>query len=106
MTHIMVITMGAIFIAFLVRRHVLPERFFTLLAHERHFRCLRQLVVLRLSVAFGAVEPQFAAGCTDRHLCIQDVLAVKGRFFFFFRSADLKIITVEGREMMIDGSSS
>lgn len=78
---IMVIAMWAIFIALLIRRHILPKRLFTLLAQERHFRRLRQVMTLRFSVAFGAIEPQFAAGCTYRHLCIQYVFTVKEDFF-------------------------
>ncbi len=42
--------------------HILPECFPTLLANERHFETLQQRVVLRLGVAFGAVEPFAAAG--------------------------------------------
>jgi hypothetical protein len=76
----MVIAMRAIFVALLIRRHILPKCLFTLLAQERHFRRLRQFVTLRFRVTFGAVEPQFAAGCTDRHLCIQYVFAVKEVF--------------------------
>lgn len=53
----MVITVRAVFIAFLIRGHVLPERLLALLAQKRHLRRLGQLMVFFLRVAFRAVEP-------------------------------------------------
>jgi len=69
----MVIAIRAILIALLVLRRVLSKRLLALLAQECHLRRLRKRVRVRLGVALCAVEPLFAAGCTYRHLRVQDV---------------------------------
>jgi len=63
--HIMIIAVGAVLVAFLVRSHILPECLFALLAHECHLGRPREGVGLLLSVTFRTVEPQLAAGCTN-----------------------------------------
>lgn len=66
----MIITMRTILIAFLISRHVLPERLFALFAHERHLNRPRQTVCFLFLVAFRTVKPLFAAWSPDGNLCI------------------------------------
>ena len=61
----MVITVRAVFIAFLVGCHVLSERLFALFAHEHHLGRFCEFVGLGLGMTFGTVEPPFAAWRTD-----------------------------------------
>jgi len=75
---VMIITMRAVLVALLIRRHVLPERLLALLAQESHLRCFRERVSLFLGVTFGAVVPLLAAWGTDGDLCVQDVFTAYG----------------------------
>ena len=77
-THIVIITVRAVLVALLVVGHVLAERLLALFADERHLHRFSELVVLRFGVAFGAVEPLFAARSPDRDLRVEDVLASRG----------------------------
>lgn len=72
-THIVVVTVRAILVAFLVSGHVLPKCLFTFLAHESHLQCFCKLMRLRLCMALGTVEPLFAARSTDGDLGVQDM---------------------------------
>jgi hypothetical protein len=49
-------------------RHVLAEDLLALFAGKDHFRGLCKLVLLRLHVALGAIEPLLAARRPDGHL--------------------------------------
>ena len=69
--------MWTILIAFLVGRHVLPERLLALLAHESHLEGFGQWMGLRFSVAFRTVVPGFATGCSDGDLRVEDMFAVR-----------------------------
>jgi len=57
--------MRAVLIAVVEFRHILPEALFALFAGEDHFGGLFEAVRLGFGVAFGAVEPLFAAGGAD-----------------------------------------
>ena len=74
----MVITMRTVLIALLVGSHVLPECLLTFLAHENHLQCLFEGVRLRLTMAFRAIVPLFAAWSADRYLSIQNVFTAGG----------------------------
>ena len=67
--------MRTVLVALLVGRHVLPERLAALLAQKRHLHRPLELVVLRLRVAFRAVEPLLAARRADGNLRVEDVFA-------------------------------
>jgi hypothetical protein len=77
--YIVVITVWAVLVTVLVHAHVLPERLLALLADECHLHRLRERMVLRLCVAFGAVEPLLAARRSDADLSVEDVLASRKR---------------------------
>lgn len=72
----MVVTVRTILVTLFVRRHVLPKRLSTLFAHEHHVVGLRKSMRLLFGVAFGAIEPLLAAGCSDRNLGIEDMFTV------------------------------
>ena len=71
----MVIAVGAVLVALVVLLHVLAERLLALLAEEGHLGGAPEPVVLRLSVAFRAVEPLLAAGGANGDLGVEYVLA-------------------------------
>ena len=75
MTHVVVVTVGTIFVALLIVGHVFAKRFLALLAHEDHLGGLPQTMVLRFSMALGAIEPLPAAWGTYGDLRVQDVFA-------------------------------
>ena len=77
----MVITVGTILVALLVAGHVFAKRLFALFTDKHHLCCLLQSVVLRFGMAFGAVEPLFAARRANRHLGVEDVFAVNKTFY-------------------------
>ena len=56
-----VVTMWTVLVALLKLFHILPEGLLTLLASERHFERLFQIVILRVGVALRTVEPLSAA---------------------------------------------
>ena len=70
--------MWTVLIAFLVGCHILPECLLTFFAHENHLQCLSEGVRLRLTMAFWAIVPLFAAWGTDRYLSIQDMFTAGG----------------------------
>lgn len=74
--HIMIITVWAVFVALLVRRHILSEGFLAFLAHEGHFRGLGEPVRLHFGMTFRAIVPLLTAGCTNGYLCIENMFAV------------------------------
>jgi hypothetical protein len=49
----------------LQKAHTFSEYFFALFTSENHFCGLRQLVILRLGVAFGAIKPLFTTGIDE-----------------------------------------
>jgi len=57
--------MRAVLITIVEFRHVFPETLFAFFAGEDHFGGLFEGVGLGFGVAFGAVEPLFAAGGAD-----------------------------------------
>jgi hypothetical protein len=73
-TCVMVVTIGAILVALLVIRHVLPERFLALFAHERDLHRLCERMRLRFGMTFRAVVPLLATGRAYGNLGVQDVL--------------------------------
>lgn len=74
-THVVIIAMWTELVALIVVGHVFAECLFAFLAEEVHLHRLLQLVVLRLRVTFGAVEPLFATWSADGDLRVQDVFA-------------------------------
>lgn len=75
LNHVMVVAAGAVLISIVELRGVLSEHLFTLFAGKDNLRVLRDFVVLGLSVALGAVEPQLATLSSDLHLGVQNVFA-------------------------------
>ena len=71
----MVVAVGTVLVALVVFLHVLAEGLLALLAHEDHLGGLPQTMVLRFSMALGAVEPLPAAWGTYSDLRVQDVFA-------------------------------
>ncbi len=71
----MIIAMWAELVALLVVGHVFAECLFAFLAQEVHLHRLLELVVLRLRVALGAIEPLLATWSADGDLCVQNVFA-------------------------------
>ena len=71
----MIVTVRTELVTLLKLPGVLPEGLFALLADEGHVILSMERMVLRLLVAFGAVEPLAAAGRADGNLCVENVLA-------------------------------
>lgn len=69
----MVVAVGTVLVAILEFGHVFAEALFALFAGESHLHRLFEGVVLRFGVAFGAVEPLFAARRADRNLGVEYV---------------------------------
>ncbi len=65
----------AVFVGVFEFAGILAEYLLALFAGEDDLGGLEDLVVLRLRVALGAVEPEFAALGADLHLSIQNVFA-------------------------------
>lgn len=66
---------GAIFVSIFELAGILTEDLLALFACKDDLGGLEDFVILILCVAFGAVEPQFAALGTDLDLSIQNVFA-------------------------------
>ena len=71
----MVVAVGAVLVSLLELTDLLAEGALALLAEEYELECGNQLVILGLRVALRTVEPFLAAGGTDRHLRVQNMLA-------------------------------
>lgn len=71
----MVVAVRAVLVAVLVFAHILPEDFLALFAGKDHFHGLFEGVCLLFGVAFGAVEPLFAARGANRDLGVENVFA-------------------------------
>ena len=67
--------MRTVLIALLITIHVFAKRLLAFLAHEDHLGRLPQTVILRLSMAFRAVEPLPATWGAYGNLRIQDMFA-------------------------------
>lgn len=74
-THVVVIAMRAVLVALIIFRHILSECFLAFFADEYHLRGLGQWMGLCLCMAFRAVVPLFAAGCSNGDLCVENVFA-------------------------------
>lgn len=75
--NVVIVAVRAVLVAILVLTHVFAEHLFALFAREHHFHCLLKAVCLLLGVAFGTVEPLFAAWGANGDLRVEDVFAVK-----------------------------
>ena len=75
-THIVVVAVRTVLIAFLVLGHVLPECLLALLAQEGHLRRPLKPVVLRLRMTLRTVEPLLAARGANSDLGVEDVFTV------------------------------
>lgn len=71
-----VVAVRAVLVAVFEFGHVFAETLFTFLACKGHFHGLFESVVLGFGVAFGAVEPLFAARGADGDLGVEDVFAI------------------------------
>ena len=78
-SHIMIIAVWAVFIAFFINSHIFPKSLFAFLAHERHFRRFSKWMGFDFSMTFSTIKPLLAARSTDGHLRVQDMFAVKKR---------------------------
>ena len=74
-----------IFIGIVEFCSVLAEDFLALFAGQDDLSVLVDLVVLALSMALGAVEPELAALGSDLDLGVQNVFAHSFLFFFEFK---------------------
>lgn len=81
LTHIMVVAMRAILVALLIIRHVLSECFLTFLACKGHLSRFHQLMILRLRMTLGTVEPLLATRRSYRYLCVQNMFATRCECF-------------------------
>lgn len=68
-----VVAVRAVFVALLELLGVLAEALLALFAGKSHFGALHEVVLLRLGMALGAVEPLAAAGAADGDLSVEDV---------------------------------
>lgn len=67
--------MWAVLVAVLKLVHVFTEALLALFTRKDHFHGLLQVVVLRLGMALGTIEPLLAAWGADGHLSIENVFA-------------------------------
>lgn len=84
--------MRAVFICVLEFTGVFAEGLFALFADEGHVKGLEEGVRGLFCVAFGAVEPFFAAGRADGDLGVEDMFAHCGfgRWCLFVSSASIE----------------
>lgn len=73
----MVVAVRAVLVSLLKVTCVLAEALAALLARKSHLKLLLQRMRLLLGVASRTLEPLAAAGRADRHLGVEDVLAVR-----------------------------
>jgi hypothetical protein len=69
-----IIACRTVFVALLVRGHILPESLLALFTEKYHLHRLPKWMIFRFSMAFCAIEPFATTWRADGHLGIQDVL--------------------------------